>query len=51
MAARLERDRRKELERNLYFYFEELKREFPVRIQDPAMAATTLPPPVGADAR
>jgi hypothetical protein len=51
MVARLERDRRKELERNLFYYYEELKRVFPVEIRDPDLAAIKLPPPGAADIR
>ncbi len=49
LAARLERDRRKELERSLYYYYEGLKRDYNVQIRDPDLAALALPPPTGAD--
>lgn len=49
MAARLDRDRRKVLERNLFFYYEELKRQFGVRIRDAELAAISLPPPDAPD--
>lgn len=45
MAARLDRERRKALERNLFFYFEDLKRRFAVQIRDPVLASIHLPPP------
>jgi len=51
MAARLDRERRKALERNLFFYYEALKRDFGVRIRDAELAAITLPPPGEPDTR
>jgi parvulin-like peptidyl-prolyl isomerase len=48
VASRMERDRRKELERNLYFYFEQLRQQFDVRILDPELASIPLPAPGGA---
>ncbi len=45
LANRAESDRRIVLERNLYDYYEELKRRFPVRILDAALRELDLPPP------
>ncbi|OGF15210.1 MAG: hypothetical protein A2W00_06350 [Candidatus Eisenbacteria bacterium RBG_16_71_46] len=45
LSARTESERRVATQRNLYEYFEELKRRYPVRILDRALRDVTLPPP------
>jgi parvulin-like peptidyl-prolyl isomerase len=45
LAGRLETDRRASIERDLFAYFESLKKRYPVAILDPALRDVALPPP------
>jgi parvulin-like peptidyl-prolyl isomerase len=45
LAQRVEREERLQLERNLYQYFENLKKRYPVRIVDAELGRIELPPP------
>jgi parvulin-like peptidyl-prolyl isomerase len=45
LATRIESERRLGLERNLYYYYEDLKKRHAVRILDPRLRDVLLPPP------
>lgn len=45
LSAKIENDRRMEFERKLYGYFEDLKKRYAIRILDPKLRDTPLPPP------
>ncbi len=45
LASRMENDRRARIDRQLFAYFEGLKRRYPVRILDPVLRDVALPEP------
>lgn len=45
LAARLESERRLGLERNLFYYYEDLKKRYSVRILDDRLRDVVIPPP------